>query len=57
MSNIEYGDKLIRLGRLMKNDNAKLKDLVIAALECGLIYTFGLSPDPTASVELEVGHE
>ena len=53
MTNIEYGDKLIKLGKLMKNDKSKLKDLVGAALECGLIYTFGLTHDPQASVDTE----
>ena len=54
MTNTEYGDNLIRLGELMKDDNSKLKDLVHAAMDCGLIYTFGLIPDPKASVDLEV---
>lgn len=54
MTNVEYGDKLIRLGNLMKDDNTKLKDLAAAALECGLIYTFGLTPDPQTSVDLDL---
>lgn len=54
MTNVEYGDKLIKLGKMMKSDKTKLKDLVGAALECGLIYTFGLTPDPQASVDMEL---
>lgn len=54
MNNIEYGNKLIRLGKLMKNDKTKLKDLVGAALECGLIYSFGLTPQADGSVELDL---
>lgn len=54
MDNIEYGNKLIRLGKLMKNDTTKLKDLVGAALDCGLIYTFGLTPQPEGSVALDL---
>lgn len=54
MNNIEYGNKLIRLGKLMKNDKTKLKDLVSASLDCGLIYTYGLTPQPTVSVELDL---
>lgn len=54
MKNIEYGNKLIRLGKLMKSDKTKLKDLVGAALDCGLIYSFGLTPQPEGSVELDL---
>jgi hypothetical protein len=53
MTNVEYGDKLIRLGKLLKNDKTKLKDLVAAAMDCSLIYTFGLTPHPEASVEFD----
>ena len=54
MNNIEYGNKLIRLGKLMKNDKTKLRDLVSASLGCGLIYTYGLTPQPNVSVELDL---
>ena len=54
MNNIEYGNKLIRLGKLMKNDKTKLKALVSASLDCGLIYTYGLTPQPNVSVELNL---
>jgi hypothetical protein len=41
----------------MKDPNAKLADLVSASLDCGLIYTFGVIPDPKASVEMVCGGE
>jgi hypothetical protein len=52
MNNIEYGDKLIKLGKLMKNPKAKLADLVSLALDCGLIYSFTLTPRAEESVEI-----
>jgi hypothetical protein len=55
MTNLEYGDNLIRLGNLMKDPNAKLADLVSASLDCGLIYTFGVIPDPKASIDMVCG--
>jgi hypothetical protein len=57
MNNIEYGDKLIFLGNLMKNPNTSLADLVTAALDCGLIYTFGLIPKVEGSIEINLENE
>jgi len=54
VNNIEYGNRLIRLGKLMKNEKTKLKDLVHASLDCGLIYTYELTPQPHVSVELDL---
>lgn len=54
MDQIEYGNKLIKLGQMMKSDKTKLKDLIAMALECGLIYSFRLEPDPKDSIEMEI---
>lgn len=57
MNNKELGDKYIRLGRLLKNDKSKLKDIVEASFECGLIFTFGLTPNPTESVDIDLNEQ
>jgi hypothetical protein len=57
VNNIEYGNKFIRLGKLIKSDKTKLKDLVDVSLECGLIYIFRLIPQPEGSIELNLNKQ
>ena len=40
----EYGERFIRLGEALQDDNIKLHDLRDLSLSCGLILSFFLTP-------------
>lgn len=51
-SNDEYGDKLVKLGNLLKDTNSRFEDIIKASYDAGLICTVEISPDSTQSIDI-----
>jgi len=49
---VEYGKKLVELGKKFQNKNTTLNDLVESCYELGLIVSFRVSPDINQSIEI-----
>jgi hypothetical protein len=45
------GDKLICLGKMLNSPDSTIQELVSAGMECGLIVTFRVEPNPVSSCE------
>lgn len=48
------GDPYIAFGKALNNSDTTVNELVKAALDCGLIVTFGVQPDPQQSIDIGV---
>jgi hypothetical protein len=55
MSLAEYGKRLEALGRQFQDPNYRVEDLMRSCMDLGLILAFRVEPDPTKSVDLNVG--
>ena len=47
----EYGERLVRLGEALQDENTKIRNLMELSLSCGLILSFSLVPKLGARIE------
>lgn len=53
MSFKKYGSQLIKIGKMMKNPDTKIEELMKACLDAGLIIEFRVSPADQVEIHVE----
>ena len=49
---MQPGDKFIKLGEMLNDPTSTMQQIVTAGIECGLIVTFRVEPDPANCCEI-----
>ena len=53
MSLKKYGSQLIKIGKMMKNPDTKIEELMKACWDAGLIIEFRVSPSDQVEIHVE----